>query len=230
MKDLYRIQNIFFDFDGTIMDTSEGIKNGFSYALKKFGKELPQGDFYRRLIGPPLSESFEHILGFKKEEVSLCIDLYREYYAPKGLYEVSVYKGIPELLEKLKKSGKKVCIASSKPKPFVEELLRKFSLDQYFDFVSASDMNEKNASKALIIKKAMDFCRQVQEIGTDDFLMIGDRKYDMIGAKENSIRGAGALWGFGTQQELEDAGASVCFENAEAVAKQIITDTYSAIC
>ena len=91
-------------------------------------------------------------------------------------------------------------------------------------------MNEKNASKALIIKKAMDFCRQVQEIGTDDFLMIGDRKYDMIGAKENSIRGAGALWGFGTQQELEDAGASVCFENAEAVAKQIITDTYSAIC
>ncbi len=194
-----QFRTILFDFDGTIMDTSEGICNSFDYALKSFGMELPGHDFYKKMVGPPLMYSFQTFFGFDEEKSRLAIKKYREYYAPKGVYQASVYPEIPETLRELKGRGYKLCIATNKPERFAVELLEREGLSDSFDLIAGSDAAGTRGKKSEIVR----FVLEIQKINEpESCVMVGDRLYDAEGAAENGVQCIGALWGFGSRDEL----------------------------
>ena len=198
--------NIFFDLDGTLTDPAQGITNSFIHALKYFGREIPSYEELCKLIGPPLPYSFETILGFPKENVMEAVAKYREYFATKGLYENSVYPGMPELLQTLKEKGKHLVVATSKPEEYSIKIIEHFGLSKYFDFVCGSLMDESRSKKSEVIAYALQRCA----LGEDDksrVLMVGDRFHDIEGAKQNGLKSCGVLFGYGSREELENAGA-----------------------
>ena len=197
---------IFFDLDGTLTDPAQGITNSFIHALKYFGREIPSYEELCKLIGPPLPYSFETILGFPKEKVMDAVAKYREYFATKGLFENSVYPGIPELLQNLKERGKHLVIATSKPEEYSKKIIEYFGLSKYFDFVCGSLMDESRSKKAEVIAYALECCG-LDESDKNRVLMIGDRFHDIEGAKQNGLKSCGVLFGYGSRQELEEAGA-----------------------
>ena len=198
--------HIFFDLDGTLTDPAQGITNSFIHALKFFGRELPSYEELCKLIGPPLPYSFETILGFPKEKVMEAVAKYREYFASKGLYENSVYPGIPRLLQNLKEQGKHLVVATSKPEEYSVKIIEHFNLSQYFDYICGSLMDESRSKKDEVIAYALQCCG-LGEGDKDRVLMIGDRFHDIEGAKKNGIKSCGVLFGYGSFKELKDAGA-----------------------
>ena len=197
---------IFFDLDGTLTDPAQGITNSFIHALKYFGREIPSYEELCKLIGPPLPYSFETILGFPKEKVMDAVAKYREYFATKGLFENSVYPDIPELLQNLKEQGKHLVVATSKPEEYSKKIIEYFGLSKYFDFVCGSLMDESRSKKAEVIAYALECCG-LDESDKNRVLMIGDRFHDIEGAKQNGLKSCGVLFGYGSRQELEEAGA-----------------------
>lgn len=195
---------ILFDLDGTLTDPGEGITNSVAYALKKYGIEVEDRRELNRFIGPPLIESFIEFYGFDMTQAKKAVGYYREYFCDRGMFENSVYDGVPEMLRTVKDSDKRLIVATSKPWPFAERILKHFSLDPYFEFVAGSELDETRTAKADVIKYAL----ESQKI-TDmpKVLMVGDRKHDVIGAAECGIDCAGVLYGYGSREELDEAGA-----------------------
>ena len=197
-----KYSTVLFDFDGTIMDTSEGIYNSFDYALKSFGIPLPGHDSYKKMVGPPLMYSFQTFFGFDEEKARLAMTRYREYYTPHGVYQASVYPGIPEMLSELKKRGYAICLATSKPEKYARELLEKNGLDGYFNLIAGSDIGETRVKKSEIVQ----FVLEKQGVkDSESCVMVGDRLYDAEGAIANGVPCVGVLWGFGSREELIDA-------------------------
>ena len=196
---------LFFDLDGTVTDPGEGITNSVMYALERFGIKVKDRSTLYPFIGPPLIESFEKYFGFGKDEAGVAVDTYREYYKERGIFENTVYEGIPELLKTEKERGKTVVLASLKPEAFAIRILEHYGLSKYFDFVSAARMDHSRETKGEIIEKAM------KQLGITDksaVLMIGDRQNDIVGAKENGVDSAGVTYGYGSRDELLGAGAT----------------------
>lgn len=214
-----KYQHIFLDFDGTLMDTSEGVFNGFYAAMEHFGIERPSLEVMSTVIGPPLSESFQRVLGVGPDRFEEALKAYRDYYTPKGLYECCVYDGIIDLLKAIKETGRKLYVATSKPQPYAEELLKLKGIDSYFDYVCGSDMAEKSAGKAGIIRDA--FKKGGISPEKDGILMVGDTHFDIDGAKATGIDSAGALWGFGSEDSIREAGADYIFETVLDLTKAI---------
>lgn len=213
------MQNIFFDFDGTLMDTSEGVYNAFDYVCDHYGIERKGSDFYSRLIGPPLLVSFRDAFCFEEERCHEALRVFRDYYTPKGLYQVKVYDGVPELLKKLSCAGKRIFVATSKPEVFAKELLEKFDLLKYFDFVGGCDVEETRVIKKDIINYVLSENKITDK---EDCIMIGDRKFDVLGASEAGIKTLGILWGFGSKEELLEAGAIDIAETPACVADKLL--------
>ena len=207
---------LFFDLDGTLTDPALGITNSFKYALKYFGIEIPSYKKLCSFIGPPLIETFKTQFGFSKERAAEGVKEYREYFGETGLLENSVYEGIPELLENLKKAGKKLVVATSKPEIFSVKIIEHFGLSQYFENVCGSLMDESRSKKDEVIKYA------IERNGIKDrstILMIGDRKHDILGAKKVGLKSCGVLFGYGSREELEEAGADFIAENVSRLDK-----------
>ena len=197
---------LFFDLDGTLTDPALGITNSFIYALKYFGLEIPSYETLCTFIGPPLPDTFKNLLGFSEEKAAEGVKKYREYFAEKGLFENSVYPGIPELLAELKENGKKLVVATSKPEEFSVKIIEHFGLSQYFENVCGSLMDESRSKKDQVIEYA------IERNGIKDrskILMIGDRKHDMIGAKKCGLSACGVLYGYGDFEELKSNGADM---------------------
>ena len=197
---------LFFDLDGTLTDPAFGITNSFIYALKYFGMEIPSYETLCTFIGPPLPDTFKNLLGFSEEKAAEGVKKYREYFSEKGLFENTVYPGIPELLAKLKEAGKKLVVATSKPEEFSVKIIEHFGLAQYFENVCGSLMDESRSKKDQVIEYA------IERNGIKDrsqILMIGDRKHDMIGAKKCGITACGVLYGYGDFEELKSNGADM---------------------
>ena len=197
---------LFFDLDGTLTDPALGITNSFIYALKYFGMEIPSYETLCTFIGPPLPDTFKNLLGFSEEKAAEGVKKYREYFSEKGLFENSVYPGIPELLAKLKANGKKLVVATSKPEEFSVSIIEHFGLSQYFENVCGSLMDESRSKKDQVIEYA------IERNGIKDrskILMIGDRKHDMIGAKKCGLSACGVLYGYGDFEELKNNGADM---------------------
>jgi phosphoglycolate phosphatase len=204
-------KNIFLDLDGTLTDSGEGIMNSVAYSLKKFGIEETNREKLRTFIGPPLFASYMREYGFDHEKALLAVDYYREYFAPKGLYENSVYEGIPELLGDLKAAGARLYLATSKPEPYATEIVKHFGLYDYLDGLFGSTMTEERTKKEDVIAYAL------ENTGIDkaDVVMIGDRNHDIIGAKLNGLASIGVLFGYGDRAELESAKADYIADTVE---------------
>ena len=207
-------ENILFDLDGTLTDPGIGITNSVMHALEKHGITVSDRRELYRFIGPPLKDSFMQFYGFTEAEAFKAIEEYREYFRPCGIYENEVYPGIPAHLETLKKNGKRLILATSKPDAFSLEIMRHFGLYDYFDFFSCASMNEKKVTKAEIIQYALD------TLGITDLstcLMVGDREHDILGAKACGIRSLGVLYGYGSREELTLAGADFIAKTVEEI-------------
>ena len=195
---------LFFDLDGTLTDPALGITNSFKYALKYFGKEIPSYETLCTFIGPPLSDTFKNLLNFEDEKIPEAIKKYREYFAEKGLFENSVYPEIPELLSALKQAGKKLVVATSKPEDYSVRIIEHFGLTRFFENVCGSLHDTTRTTKDEVISFAIE---RNNISDKSKILMIGDRKHDILGAKKVGIKSCGVLYGYGSLEELQTAGA-----------------------
>lgn len=193
---------ILFDFDGTVFDTVEGITKSVQYALRKHGVEAKL-DELRVFAGPPLVDMFMEKYGFSHDESVELVRDFRERYLPVGLYECCVFPGVAELLCALKSAGKKIGLATSKPQNLAIKLLEQEGLREYFDVISGAGDDGSDCEKWQVCKKAMEL------IGADASatVLVGDRKYDVIGAHQCGIACIGVRYGYAPPGELEEAGA-----------------------
>ena len=193
------IKYILFDLDGTLTDSGTGIINSAIYALGKFGITIKDRKELFPFIGPPLSESFRDLFGIPEEQVPLAIQYYREDYNVKGIYENEVYEGIRETLEELTNLGYKLIIATSKPDYLAEIVLKHFDLIKYFSYISGA-VKDIRSTKFEVINHALTY-NNISNL--DEVIMVGDRKYDVIGANENNIRSIAVLYGgYSTMEEF----------------------------
>lgn len=207
--------NILLDLDGTIIDSEEGITRSVEYALSYWGIKVKDRKSLRCFIGPPLKDSFMHFCHFTEQQAQKAIEKYRERYGEKGIKENAVYPGIPEILTYWQKMGKKVMLCTSKPELFAREILDQLQLVSYFNFVGGATFDGSRNEKADVIAYVLETCA----IKCDEAVMVGDRKYDIIGAQKNGVRSAGVLYGYGNLQELMEAGADYILENPEDLKK-----------
>lgn len=203
---------ILFDLDGTIIDPKIGITSSVAYALNKFNINVDNLDNLCKFIGPPLKDSFMDFYNFSEEDAEKAILYYRERFQEKGIYENYVYENFENLLINLKKQGKILLIATSKPTVFAEKILEYLNLRKYFDFVGGSNFDGTRSNKVDVILHVL------KENSIDDLssaIMIGDRKHDIIGAKKAGLQSIGVLYGYGNYEELSISGASYIVENVE---------------
>ncbi|MBY5034856.1 HAD family hydrolase [Streptococcus gallolyticus] len=207
-------QTILFDLDGTLTDSSEGIVKSVLYALDKLGYPLPPRQTLLPFIGPPLLESFQKVCQITEKEAQLAIQYYREYFSKKGLFENQVYLGIEELLSQLQKNGKNLILVTSKPEIFAKEILKHFQLDHYFTLIAGASLDESRNKKGEVIRYAL---AQLDNFENSTTIMIGDRLHDIVGAKENRLNSMGVLYGFGSRDELETAGATYIADTTQQI-------------
>lgn len=202
-------QTILFDLDGTLTDPGLGITNSVMYALKEMGYGVPPREELYKFIGPPLHESFQVYFGMTEEQSVEAVRQYRVYYADKGIFENDVYQGIREMLEELKKAGKKLVLATSKPEHFAKIIMAHYGLDAYVPEIAGATMSTDRTKKGQVIAYAL------TEFGIDPAtaVMVGDREHDIIGGRENGLPGVGVTFGYGDRQELEKAGAAAIADN-----------------
>ena len=192
---------VFFDLDGTLTDSGEGIINCVSYTLGEFGLPIPSREALRVFVGPPLRESFVKF-GVPADQADEAVKVYRSRYIPVGIYENFPYTGIEEVLKNLKEQGHRLFVATSKPEWMAVKVLEKFELAQYFERICGAAMDGVRDQKSAVIAYLLE-----QVGGVDEAIMIGDTKFDIIGANAHSIPTIGVSWGYGTVEEMEAAGA-----------------------
>lgn len=205
---------VLFDLDGTLTDPGIGITNSVAYALKRWNIEVQDRKTLYRFIGPPLQDSFQEYYGFSAEDAIRAVDVYREYFREKGLFENEVYPGVEEMLKSLKAQGKTLIVATSKPEVFAIRILKHFQLDGYFTVIAGATMDSSRSRKGDVIAYAL------KEAGVTDLskaVMVGDREHDIIGAKQNGLDSIGVLFGYGDREEMEKAGATYIAPTVEDI-------------
>ena len=206
---------IFFDLDGTLTDPKVGITRSIQYALQRLDHPtIPTADELTWCIGPPLRTSFVQLLG-GEDAADRAVALYRERFSDIGLYENGVYDGIDEVLTSLGSAGHRLFVATSKAHVFADRIIDHFGLRRHFEGVFGAELDGTRVDKSDLLGYAL------TQASADPArtLMIGDRSHDMIGAKNNGINGIGVLYGYGSRDELLQAGARhVCATPAEILA------------
>jgi phosphoglycolate phosphatase len=195
-------QTIFFDLDGTLTDPMVGITGSIQFALEKLGLDVPEAEDLLWCIGPPLLENFRTLVG--SERAPTAVAHYRERFSSVGLYENTPYSGIHDALSAIQSAGVRLCVASSKPRIYVREILEHFELINYFSNVFGSELDGTRTDKSDLLRYALSETR----IEPNDATMVGDRKHDIIGALDNGVSAIGVLYGYGSAEELTLAGAS----------------------
>lgn len=209
-----KFKSVIFDFDGTICKTGEGIIKSAKYALEAFGYDVPEDDSELEFfIGPPLLVTFQERFGADPQTALELVKKYRERYTNQGVYESELYEDIRGLLEALKNDGIKIGIASSKPQKYIETLLEKFGVIKYFDAICGVSFTADCETKASIITRCL------AELNTppDSAIMVGDKNYDIAGAKANNLLSVGVLWGYGNKFEFIEAGADFIAEKPQDI-------------
>ena len=207
-----RKKYILFDLDGTLTDPMVGITRSVQHALRAYGIEEPDLRKLCPFIGPPLKDSFMKYYDFPESQAEEAIGKYREYFQVTGIFENKVYDGIEEMLRELKRQGGILLVATSKPEMFALQILEYFHLKQYFDYVCGASMDEKRVKKGDVISYALERA-EIEHV--DEAVMVGDREHDIIGAKENHMDSVGVLFGYGSREELEEAGAGEIADTVE---------------
>lgn len=213
-----KYQNILLDLDGTIIDSGEGITKSVQYALAALGIEITDLRTLYPFIGPPLNESFREFMHLNEEQIEQAILKYRERYQTLGIYENKVYIGIRELLSDWRQLGKKVILCTSKPEIFAGKILEYFHLADYFTFIGGATLDGERNSKAEVIHHIFASCPVLDKAET---VMIGDRKYDVMGAKQMGVDAIGVLYGYGNATELQQAGADYIVKDVQELRELI---------
>lgn len=195
---------ILFDLDGTLIDSEAGITRCVTYALEKLGIHETNQEILKKFIGPPLMDSFQEFYHLTKSQAYQAVQYYRERFDKKGAREYTVYPGISKLLAKLKEQGLKLGVASSKQEEAVRKILDHSKLSSYFDIIAGSDEVKGINQKEDVIEEAL---KRFQVTDAKEVLMVGDRKFDVIGASMHHIACIGFLQGFGSIEELKEAKA-----------------------
>lgn len=209
---------ILFDLDGTLSDPKIGITKSVQYGLEKTGIFEPDLQKLECFIGPPLQDSFAEYYHMNENDILKAIDYYRERFKEKGMFENELYPGIQAMLEYLKQAGHTLIIATSKPTVFSEQILKYFAIDRYFDQVVGSNLDGTRSSKTDIIDYILNLYRDYDQ---HDFVMIGDRKHDLIGAHNTGIDCIGVTYGYGSIDEIKGASPTYMVGSVEEL-KQIL--------
>ena len=208
-------KTILFDLDGTLTDSGEGIINCVIYALERFGLPIPSRESLRFFVGPPLHESFIK-QGVPADRAEEAVAVYRERYVPTGMFENTPYPGVRELLETLKTEGHTLYVASSKPEWMCVEILKHFELDKYFSMICGATMDTSRTNKEAVIEYL------IRENGrADNMVMVGDTKFDVIGARAHGIPCIGVSWGYGSAEEMQAAGAASIADTMTELLEQL---------
>lgn len=198
-KIMAKFSTILFDLDGTITDPKSGITKSVAYALDYFHIPYPSLDSLCTFIGPPLRDSFSEY-GVKERDLKLAIEKYREYYIHEnGIFDLTIYPGFAQMLKKLKQADKKIILATCKTRIYAMDILEHFSLASYFDFVSGSELDGTRITKGEVIAYAL---AQTKTEASPQVIMVGDRKHDILGAKENNLQVASVGYGYGSREEF----------------------------
>lgn len=197
--------SVLFDLDGTLSDPFEGISRSINYALERLGRPLISDAILRTWIGPSLRNSFASVLDGDSDLVERAILLYRERYGPIGSTENHIYPGIPDLLAELSAAGCAVCLATSKPQVFAQHILEYFGIAQHFTIIGGASLDTSRERKADVIAYVL---AQLPAERYARAVMVGDREHDMIGAQAHAMPAIGVTYGYGSAEELRQAGAS----------------------
>lgn len=192
-------KNIFFDLDGTLTDSGSGIINSVLYALEKMKLEEPHPEELSRFIGPPLHHTFRTRYALTDKDTERAVLFYREYFSEKGWAENQVYPGINALLKQLTQRHR-LFVVTSKPEVFARRILAHFELAPFFEHITGSRLDNTLTDKTELIGHTL----SSYELDPAATIMVGDRKYDIIGAKNNGVTAAGVLYGYGTEAELQE--------------------------
>ena len=218
-------QYCLFDLDGTLTDPREGITKSVQYALHHFGIEEPDLKKLEPFIGPPLKDSFMEFYGFSEEQAKKAIAVYRERFAPVGVLENQIFEGIPEMLQHLHQNGQKLAVASSKPIGFVRQILQHFGIDRYFDVVVGSELDGTRGTKEEVVEEALSQLG-ILELSDEEkkmnCAMVGDRKFDIQGAKAYGLTGIGVSFGFAGEGELKEEGADIIVDTVKALEEVLL--------
>ena len=207
---------LLFDLDGTISDPKIGITKSYQYALKHLGIDVPNLDDLEPVIGPPLKDSFRELYGLNDEQTKIAIEKYRERFSVKGLFENTIYPGMKDLLEELVAEGCVLAIASSKPTVFVERICEYFEIKQYFHHIVGSFLDGRRSKKEEVVEEAI---KEFEERDLKKIIMVGDRKFDIVGAHEIGLKAVGVTFGYGGKEELEEAGADYIVDTVKDLEK-----------
>jgi phosphoglycolate phosphatase len=198
--------HLLFDLDGTLTDPKQGILACIRYALSRLEVEIDTNTRLEPFIGPPLRDTFKTLLGDARGDarnIETAVRFYRERFSTLGLYENEVYDGIPQCLERLRTVVDTIHLATSKPTVYAKRIIEHFKLDRHFDAVYGSELDGRRGDKTELIEHLL----ERESLDAANTVMIGDRSFDVIGARNNRLSVIGVLWGYGSPAELEQAGA-----------------------
>ncbi len=204
-----------FDLDGTITDPKVGITSCVQYALHSLGMEEPDRDKLEAFIGPPLKDSFMEFYGMDSEKAEEAVAKYRERFSDKGLFENEIYPGMARMLKILSEKGFRLAVASSKPTVYVERILKHFGIRQYFKVVVGSELDGSRTKKEEVVGEALKQLFGHKPILFQEVYMIGDRKFDVEGARAMRVESIGVTYGYGGMEELRSAHADYIVESVE---------------
>ncbi|MBO4864838.1 MAG: HAD hydrolase-like protein [Eubacterium sp.] len=210
---------LFFDLDGTLTQSEFGIINSITYALEQMGIKVADRESVKRFIGPPLIKALKEFYQMNDEDADKAAKIYRERYSGGEMFNAPLYPGIEDVVKTLHENGFKLYVVTSKPTVYAKKIVEHFNILQFFENVIGPELGDKSYSKDELVAAAIKEAAGDNEINLADYVMIGDRFYDIDGANANSIDSIGVLYGYGKRDELEKAGATHIAETAEDILK-----------
>ena len=210
---------VLMDLDGTLFDTSEGIMECYKMGLEKFGIFVKDNSELRKVMGPSLYISYRDFYGLDEVQVKEAVRIYREHYNGGGIYKCRMYEGMENTLKLLKANNLKVGVATSKPQVMAEKILNHFGLNEYFDTICGAELDGSRSDKVELINAAL---KQIGFTDKNEVVMVGDRFYDIKGAISAGVHSIGVAYGFGTKEELAEAGAEYIVEAPEDILKIVL--------
>lgn len=217
---MQKFDTVLFDLDGTLVDSSEGITKSVAYALKKRGYGEYAPETLKHFIGPPLREQFMTFCGVDITEGTALVEAYREYYGVTGIFECSLYDGIPELLDALTASGKALFVATSKPENFARMVIEHFALTEKFVYIGGARMDNTRTDKCEVIKYTLENVPKDMQLQKP--VMVGDSPHDILGARKAGLLGIAVSYGFGNPEALRNSQPIAVCNSANELKKLLI--------
>jgi phosphoglycolate phosphatase len=212
------IKNVLFDLDGTLTDPGEGITRSLQYALGELGVDCPALAELHIHIGPPIRDALAIILKTTDHAlVEEALRLFRVRFSETGIFENEVFAGVPEMLAALCASSRRLFVATAKPLVFTERIMNHFQLSDYFEGIYGSGLDGTLDNKAELLRHIL----KNAELAPAETLMVGDRMYDILGARENGCMSLGVTYGYGSREELRDAGAHLICDSPQEIATRL---------